>query len=451
MIQKSLPRSRPIIVMGLAFGDEAKGATIASIAHDRKAELVVRFNGGSQAAHHVVDDESRVHCFSQFGAGTRSGARTHLSKYVVVDPLGLRLEADALHTRFQMKDPLQLVHVDDAAILTTPFHRLLGRAREMARNRHGSCGKGIGIAWLDRKNGKQGVTWGHIRQENLRRVLSQIRDEKLEEVQSLFEFLDDDHRMVLDALRGQEYLDDIISRYLWVARQVSPSLEVPDDPSKVLFEGAQGALLDADAGFFPYVTPSYTGARNALEICRDWGLENPFCLGVLRAYSSRHGHGPFVAEDRGLSHYLPEEHNEEGPWQGPMRVGWFDAVAARYGIRVAGQVDGLMISHLDRLEGYPQIGAVEAWEVSMVPPNLPSTYHGPQVLTDLPLLTGTLLQRTQWSAWVAEAQAKIKVMPGWAGREDRHLQDFLLWIESQLATPIVGGAFGPKTSDRVWV
>jgi len=448
----TLTHTGSVAILGLGFGDEGKGASIDALTRQRKATVIIRFNGGSQAAHHVVTPGGKVHCFSLFGSGTLAGAHTHLSNDVVVDPIGLQLEADALEGNHEMKDPLGLVHVDPKAILTTPFHKLLGRVRELARgqDRHGSCGKGIGIAWLDQQKGKQGITWGDIQDGCSRQRLAMVREEKLAEVEALREHVDAQHRALLQKVAKNSYLDDLNIHYRCIsAKTLQRSAPFRSmDPSKVLFEGAQGALLDADLGFFPYVSPSFTGAKNALALAQKFGWDPPLCIGVLRAYSSRHGAGPFVVGDRGLTEALPEAHNETGVWQGPMRVGWFDAVAARYGIEIAGKVDGLMITHLDRLAGRIWVGGCERWRVSLSG-DFPQPYPS-QSITSLPRLAGTLAQRAEWTAQLSRAFPDIREMSGWKDRQDPNIQKFLDWIHEELKTPILGTAFGPSSTDQVW-
>ncbi len=460
-----LTHSGSVAVLGLGFGDEGKGVTVDSLARKRGASLVIRFNGGSQAAHHVTAQE-KVHCFSQFGSGTLAGARTYLSRFVVVDPLGLELEAEALSQSFRIREPLSLVSVDDAAPLVTPFHKLLGRAQELARSagsgqRHGSCGKGIGVAWLDQQNGIPGVTWGQILGGKLRRSLKQVREEKLEKIRSpeLWEHLDQPHLDFFGRISSKEYLDELLSRYYHIARETAylepyrgyPRSNTFPHPSKILFEGAQGTLLDADLGFYPFVTPSFTGTRNIRILVGELGMEMPLCIGVLRAYSSRHGAGPFVAEEETLSPYLPEEHNIANPWQAEMRTGWFDCVAAKYGIVVGNGVDGLMITHLDRMLAWPEIAVCEKWGAPTPPPNdFPSFTWDGNVLNELPLLKGSLEQRTRWSAWISSLFPIRRVLPGWISGGDPNLQSFLGLIREATSVPIVGKGFGPRAADQDW-
>ena len=145
---------RAIAVVGLGAGDEGKGASVDALVRRLGLRVVVRHNGGPQAAHHVVREDGVVHCFAQFGAGTLvPGVRTHLSRFMLVEPLGLAREAAALG-RIGVGSALQRGTIDVACAVVTPFHRLFGRMQELARGsaRHGSCGLGVGSAYVDAHN-----------------------------------------------------------------------------------------------------------------------------------------------------------------------------------------------------------------------------------------------------------------------------------------------------------
>jgi len=149
---------RHYVVCGLGFGDEGKGSVIDFLCNPRRpdpARTVVRFNGGAQAAHNVLAADGRHHTFAQFGSGSFTpGVRTHLSRFVLVDPLALAAEAAHLASA-GVPDALDRLTVDRDALLVTPYHQAANRAREVARGRgrHGSCGMGIGetarysLAW----------------------------------------------------------------------------------------------------------------------------------------------------------------------------------------------------------------------------------------------------------------------------------------------------------------
>jgi adenylosuccinate synthase len=132
----------------------------------------------------------------------------------------------------------------------------------------------------------------------------------------------------------------------------------------VIFEGAQGVLLDEWRGFHPHTTWSTCTFDNALELVKEWNGE-PYRLGVVRTYSTRHGAGPFPTEDPGLQ--VPEPHNEWGPWQQGFRKGWMDLVLLKYAVEVCGGLDGLAVTHLDRVS--PEFKVAEAYrEMDRVKP-----------------------------------------------------------------------------------
>jgi adenylosuccinate synthase len=130
----------------------------------------------------------------------------------------------------------------------------------------------------------------------------------------------------------------------------------------VVLESAQGALLDRDHGFFPHVTPSRITRAAALAAAAELGLTGSLEVwGVLRAYHTRHGEGPFPSESPALAARLPEPHNREDGPAGRFRVGWFDAVLARHALAFAGPIDRLAITCLDRVEPLPDLAIVDAW------------------------------------------------------------------------------------------
>lgn len=440
-------------MLGLGFGDEGKGAVVDALARRRRAQLVVRFNGGPQAAHHVVAPDGAVHCFAQIGAGALAGARTFLSRFMLVEPLALAREADVL-ARLVAGDPLAAVTIDRRCAVVTPFHRLLGRIEELSRGtaRHGSCGLGVGPAWRD-------ATSPHALSLRvaaltgdpaaLRRTLRQIQLVKLDRAEQLVDAAPDVPELagLLRALGERDLVESTAAAYEAIVRRLradegeSMQAVLRDSPGAVLFEGAQGALLDADLGFFPHVTPSRVGFAQAEALVAECPHSPPpLRVGVLRAYATRHGAGPFVSEAPGLHIRLPESHNPDGPWQGPMRAGWFDLVAARYGLAVAGGADGLVVTHLDRLAGWEQIPACEAW--------LPQGATSP--ITHLEPRSGPLDARTAFTAWVAACRPVLRTFPGWRRAGDPGLADYLGWISTGLAVTISATAHGPRALDQRW-
>jgi len=440
----------PVAVLGCGFGDEGKGAVVDALARLRGRErrpLVVRFNGGPQAAHHVVTVDARVHCFAQFGAGALAGGRTCLSRFMLVEPLALAREADALRAA-GLADPWADLVVDRRCAVVTPFHRLLGRIEELSRGtaRHGSCGLGVGPAWRDAHNPHAlCLRVGALMEgrPGLVRRLRQIQLLKLDRAEQFAEAASEPAiAPLLAELARRELPEDVADAYLAIAARLSVDegeqlrAALRDAPGAVIFEGAHGALLDAERGFFPFVTPSRVDFDQAETLCAEAPAAAPLRrLGVLRAYATRHGPGPFVAEDPALE--LPEPHNRPGPWQGPMRVGWFDLVAARLGLAIAGRVDGLVVTHLDRLAGRRQISVCDGW-----------TAPDGHVVREFAPVTGSLVERTEAARGLAETRPRWRQLTGWSGPQTRESEEFLDLVAVELGLPIAATGWGPRAIDQ---
>ena len=343
------------IVAGLGFGDEAKGSITEFLAREIGAAGVVRYNGGSQAGHTIRLPNGKSHTFSQFGCGTFiPGVKTFLTKEVLVNPLNLMREE--VHLReLGINDAFPRLHIDPRAVVTTPYHVAMNRIREdlRSRNRHGSCGMGIGETVQDRLNGisltirdLHTLSWSQVRD-----TLNWIRNLKYKEASNL-PIRDSELAMKnFVALGDESTVDQYIEAYLEFLRSGLTIYEVESSPtfqeSSLVFEGAQGVLLDQDFGFAPYNTWTDITWQNAMTALR--GKKGSVSkIGVLRAYMTRHGAGPFVTEDPELK--LEEPNNSWSPWQESFRIGHFDLVAAKYAIEVLGGIDELAITHLDRIK-----------------------------------------------------------------------------------------------------
>ena len=335
-----------VIVVDLGYGDSGKGAVVDWLcsAHGAAAPVhaVVRFNGGAQAAHNVVTADGRHHTFAQFGSGSFTpGVRTHLSRFVLVDPLALAAEAAHL-AAVGVPDALDRLTVDRDALLVTPYHRAANRARELARGRerHGSCGMGIGETAryaIDHPADAPRVA-DCAAPGALARSLRRLRDRLASELGGIHGPPVAD---LCDAYRAfAERVPLVDGGYLSRLLRAGP----------VVFEGAQGVLLDEWLGFHPYTTWSTTTFANAETLLAEAG-ETAVRFGVVRCYLTRHGPGPFVTEDPTLE--LPERHNRHGTWQGAFRIGPPDAVALRYAVEVTGGVDAVALTHLDVAARHP--------------------------------------------------------------------------------------------------
>jgi adenylosuccinate synthase len=452
------------IIVDLGFGDAGKGSIVDFLARRGNVAAVVRFNGGAQAAHNVVTPAGMHHTFAQFGSGTFvSGVRTHLSRFMLVDPLALATEAKHLQD-LDMGNVFARLTVDEDAMVVTPFHKAANRLREVLRGsgRHGSCGMGVGEAVAD-------SLWFPDRPVRAR----DLRD--LETLLDKFRFFQELKR---DEFRSwqRELAESIPAQMEWRL------LTDPDAPAfyaslchriarrfavvggaylarlaaggHLLFEGAQGVLLDELHGFHPYTTWSNTTFENAQTLLREIGYDGEIeRMGVLRTYATRHGAGPFVTEDAALTTLLPDPHNGTGRWQGAFRSGWLDLVMARYALEVCGGADSLAITFLDRLRAAGRRLAVsykarsdaftesERAAVKLVVSPDPAV----EVIERLrrnPVRTNLAYREML-------TQLLTKVVPVY--RDAAALVDdasFLAMLERDLTVPISIASYGPTTNDK---
>ncbi len=355
-------------MLGLGFGDCGKGLFVDALTRRWRAHTVVRFSGGAQAGHNVVTSADggnvgRHHTFSQFGAGTLvQGARTVLLDPMVLHPTALLVEAEALG-RIGVHDALSRLMIDARCRITTPYHQAAGRARELLRGEavHGTCGVGVGetvrhaLARPDqvmRYADLSGANASHVR-EPLDK-LNSIRETLFAELSPLCPrngggALTVEMQTLQDETLARKWFN--VARAL--ARQCAPaSIEMIGaqlrQPGCVLFEGAQGVLLDEWCGFHPHTTWSSitTAAVDAAAACFDFAAPIEH-YGVLRSYHTRHGAGPLPTHDESLNDLLLEPHNHSEGWQGRFRSGHPDAVLLRYAFEVTGPLNGLLVSHLD--------------------------------------------------------------------------------------------------------
>jgi len=355
-------RRSAFIVVDLGFGDAGKGLLTDYLVRSTQAELVVRFNGGAQAGHNVVTSDGRHHTFSQFGAGSFvAGVRTHLARPVVVHPTALQVEADRL-ARVGVSDVFERLTVDPECRVTTPFQQAAGRLRELLRAeaRHGSCGVGVGETVKDALESPElSLCFADLSQPaRARERLFAARAGKAREFEHL-------KNQPLSAAVEREYsamLDpELPDRWLAAASRVAQRIRMVRDEDlelasdSLIFEGAQGMLLDEHFGFHPYTTFSQCGFAGALASLKNLGFRGDVKrIGVTRSYMVRHGPGPLPTEDERVSTRTVEAHNETGPWQKHVRKGWLDFVLLDYARRASGGVDELAVTHLDALCAFPE-------------------------------------------------------------------------------------------------
>lgn len=454
------------IVADLGFGDAGKGSIVDYLARTRRAHAVIRFNGGSQAAHNVVAPDGTHHTFAQFGSATLvPGVRTHLSRHMIVNPPAMLVEADVLRKK-GVADAFARTTISAEALVITPYQRAANRLRELARDegRHGSCGQGIGETAADALAlGRSVVRAGDFRDPSaLRRKLRWLQAHKRQQLRDTIErcrgipAAADEIAWLEGAVLPDGYARSL-GEFARLARVVDDAWlgEILRRPGTVVFEGAQGVLLDEWRGFHPYTTWSTCTFENALGLLAEHGYDGRVeRLGVVRAYATRHGPGPFVTEDAALTAAIPDMHNRMDDWQRGFRVGWFDAVATRYAMASCGGVDALAVTCLDRLGG---IGDWRRCEAYVMPDAVRRAgdeeffVHAdgrPDVATDIRLgpardlayqeaLTAALGRASPWYGSSASAADH-------AARADEHLGR----IASALRAPIRIVSSGPGPGDK---
>lgn len=359
---------KAILVAGLGFGDESKGAATDKICRELPIDLIVRYNGGSQCAHHVVLEDGTWHCFSQFGSGmlANNKVRTHLSRFMLVDPICMINEARALAGK--TTSPFLRTTVDPRCVIITPFHKRLNRLREISRGtaRHGSCGMGIGVAReLHLKHGDEVVLAKDLKgsREFLLLTLTNTAMFLLPEIMEL-------SGKVISFAEVREECRSLLDTYLEWDVLLRVDEFVLGEAKFMVFEGAQGVLLDEKHGTAPHNTWTDTTFNNADTLLDEVGVKDRFRIGCLRTYHTRHGAGPFRTEDNTLN--LPELHNGVNEFQGSFRVGHFDETAFKKAMSIVGSVDGFSLSHMDYLdrlgydEGYFINGMEDAGEAPIV-------------------------------------------------------------------------------------
>lgn len=299
------------VVIGANWGDEGKGLLCDYYASP--TATVVRFNGGAQAGHTVCRGGVR-HVFHHFGSGTLRGAGTYLSRFFINNPILYFREMATLGVS-------PWVAADAMGLVSTPYDMMINQMVEHARGtaRHGSCGVGINETVKRTEAGYAIVLDDLGRLSTLRAMLHDIRAEwvpaRLAElgITASDEWQD---RLGSDAIldRFVEYCDEY-------RRQITVCA-LGDCPGDIIFEGAQGLLLDEDHRFFPHVTHSHTGLHNVVALADDAAITRLDVTYVTRAYATRHGAGPFPREVPGLAY--PDTTNVPNDWQGTLRFGLLD-------------------------------------------------------------------------------------------------------------------------------
>ena len=345
-----------VVVIGAQWGDEGKGKVTDLLS--RSADVVVRYQGGVNAGHTVVVQGQTFKLHLIPSGILYPDTECIIGNGTVIDPQVLIAELDRLE---ELGISTEKLLISETAHVTMPYHRLIDQASEEKRGQHkiGTTGRGIGPTYAD-KSERIGI-----------RVLDLMDSEGL---QKQLKWTIEYKNVILEKLYDLPALDPatVIEQYLAYAERLRPhvvdsSLKISEAVQKrrnILFEGAQGTLLDLDHGTYPYVTSSNPVAGGA---CVGAGVGPTMIdrvIGVAKAYTTRVGEGPFPTElDGQLGDLLCDRGAEFGTTTGRRRrCGWFDAVIGRYAVRING-IDCLAITKLDVLDTLEEIKVCVAYEI----------------------------------------------------------------------------------------
>lgn len=323
--------TRAQAIIGAAYGDEGKGLMVDRLAAATPDAVVVRSNGGAQAGHTAISPDGRRHVFHHVGSGSFAGAATHFSRFFVAHPMMLLGELAAL-SGLGFKPRLTC---DPRVLVTTPYDVIINQAVEIARGegRHGSCGLGFGETIERNLRPEFGLVISELFRPDLKRRLIDIRDRWVPSRLAALGItaLPDELATALanenTMLRFMQDCDATLDRVsLWPDRRLT-------DLGSIVFEAAQGLLLDQDYGAFPYVTRSNTGLPNIVAICGEAGIDAIDVTYVTRIYTTRHGAGPLKGETATLENIrIADATNAPNDWQGTLRVAPLDLGILRHAI-----------------------------------------------------------------------------------------------------------------------
>jgi len=423
-------KGRTDVIVGVQWGDEGKGRVVDALAG--RSGVVVRYQGGANAGHTVVvGDEKFV--FHLLPSGILyPGKLCVIGNGVVIDPETLFEELDDLKKR---NKPLARLLISHGAHIVMPYHKLLDRLAESARSegsRIGTTGRGIGPCYSD-KFGRVGRRAEDLVNPDLLKEKLMMNIEQKNEI--------------LPKIYGAEPLefDAVYETALEWGKRMKPMLgdafleihNALEAGMNVLFEGAQGTLLDVDHGTYPFVTSSSPCSGGA---CTGAGIgpgRIDRVIGVTKAYCTRVGEGPFPTEDKGaLGELLRTRGGEFGATTGrPRRCGWNDLVAVDYAVKING-IDGLALTKLDVLSGFDKISVCTAYEIDgKIRKSFPSS-----------------------CAELAKARPVFEELPGW--KEDisgcrrfedlpAAAQDYIRFIEDRVSAPVILIGVGQGREDTI--
>lgn len=421
-----------LVVVGSQWGDEGKGKITDLLSEE--ADIVVRYQGGCNAGHTVVKGDEQ-YIFHLVPSGIlHEGVKCLIGNGVVVDPQSLLQEIENLKKKNIEIDGNLLI--DFKAHVVLPYHKTLDEIKEIKRGKDkiGTTKRGIGPAYVD-KIARTGIRMIDLIDE---KSLTTKLENNLNEKDTIFEKLYGlkiSNQEKKDILKKYREYGQLLKKYV---TDVSLYLnQAINENKKILFEGAQGTLLDVDHGTFPYVTSSNPIAGGA---CIGTGIgptKIDRVMGITKAYTTRVGRGPFPTEMQGeLEEYTRQKGGEFGATTGrSRRCGWFDAVLVNYAVRING-MDSMVITKIDVLSDFDKIKICTSYK------------YNKEIIKEFPVDLETL----------QKCIPVYEEMEGWKGNisqitkyEDfpQQLKAYISRIEELVRTKVVIVSVGPKRSQTI--
>jgi adenylosuccinate synthase len=419
-------------VVGLQWGDEGKGKVVDILAE--KSDIVVRYGGGANAGHTVVVGDTKFALHLLPSGSIRQGTTCVIANGVVLDPEVLVKGIEKLAEKDISLDGRLFISENVHVVLD--YHKKEDQLREEAlgKNKIGTTIRGIGPCYADKVGRSCAV-----------RMADLIDLKKLEaRLQKTVEY----KNKVFAAVYGAEPMNphEIFEKCKSYADKLIPFITDTTEylhkaiaqGKSILFEGAQGSLLDLDHGTFPFVTSSNSSSLGMPAGCGVPARYVDKFVGVFKSYTTRVGAGPFPTEqDNQTGQYIRDKGNEYGTTTGrPRRCGWFDAVAVAYGVTI-GSIDSLAMMHLDTLSGLPELRICKAYRINDAETNFfPSNINK---------LSGAI--------------PIYETMPGWeedlTDISDFHdlpanARDYVCCIENLIRKPITVVGVGPKRDQTIF-
>lgn len=419
-------------VVGLQWGDEGKGKVVDILAEN--ADIVVRYGGGANAGHTVIIGDTKFALHLMPSGAVRAKTACVIANGVVVDPGTLIDEINGLKARnIGMEGRL---FISENAHMVLDYHKLEDKLREAAlgANKIGTTARGIGPCYADKIGRSYALRMADLRDlDRLKAKLQKIVEYK----NKLFAALYHAEPIDIEAIytRCCEHSTILKSFIVNTTQYLHESL---DAGKQILFEGAQGALLDLDHGTFPFVTSSNASALGLGAGCGVPSSHVQRLVGVVKAYATRVGEGPFPTEqDNETGNLIREKGHEYGTTTGrPRRCGWFDAVAVSYTARLGG-ITEIAMMHLDTLAGMKQVKVCKAYRI-----------HGKET-TFFPGNADDL----------ANAECVYETLDGWdedlSGIEryedlPENTKTYIAAIEKIVGVPVRMVGVGPKRSQAIF-